>query len=84
VSQVDWFLPRYVKYWCLFLSWFLAVGIDVSSILVSTRCERDWCLLLSWCLVVGIGVSSILVSMNICKGRLVPTKICTSGDWCLQ
>jgi len=44
---------------------------------------RDWCLFLSWCLVVGIGVSSRLVSMNICKSRLVPTRIFISGDWCL-
>jgi hypothetical protein len=61
------------------------VGIGVSSRLVPTNIkQRDWCLLLSWCLAVGIGVSSRLVSMKICKSRLVPTRICTSGDWCLS
>jgi hypothetical protein len=53
-------------YWCLQIS------------------VRYWCLLLSWFLAVGIGVSSRLVSTKICKSRLVPTGICTSGDLCLQ
>jgi hypothetical protein len=79
--------------WCLLLSWCLVVEIGVSSRLVSTKIcksrsvslkQRDWCLLLGWCLAVGIGVSSRLVFTKICKSRLVPTKVCTSGDWCLQ
>jgi hypothetical protein len=51
--------------------------------LVSLK-KRDWCILISWCLALGIGVSSRSLSMKICKSRLVPTSVCTSGDWCLQ
>jgi hypothetical protein len=78
--------------WCLLLSWCLAMGIGVSSILVSMKIcksrlvplkQRDQCLFISWCLAVGIGVYSILVYVNICKSNLVPTWICTNGDWCL-
>jgi hypothetical protein len=57
------------------------VGKVFSSRLVPTNIKQgDWCILLSWPLALGIGVSSRLVSMNICKSRLVPTRICTNGD----
>jgi len=44
------------------------------------RYVKDWCLLLCWFLAVGCGVSSRLMSANICKSRLVHTKICANGD----
>jgi hypothetical protein len=41
VSPVDWYQQRSVRDWCLFLIWCLAVGIGVSSRLVSTNIYKS-------------------------------------------